>query len=191
MSISPKQRDLVDSLYRERDIPDQVREIAERAFLDPTLSAAQQRPIIDELFTFPKKARAAGPAGPAKTDHVLRDLEIPPAMYAIPAGALLPALRTAAQADANDHAFFAVGEYRETRYIRILHGAPGSFSRTKLPSREDEQAIARVIHAFGTLQATQLFGSLYTCCGKCGAELTDKTSRALKLGPHCRKEFGL
>jgi hypothetical protein len=37
----------------------------------------------------------------------------------------------------------------------------------------------------------RLFGEHYTCCGSCGAPLTDNKSRELMLGPECRKKFSL
>jgi hypothetical protein len=195
MSATPKQRDFFDQLLRERQIPAEYPlEDIHALLVSPDVTPAQLRPVFDELCKLPKKAARPGApssARPQRTDQVLRDLEIPPAMYALASGAFLPADRTLLGGDDNDHVFLAVGEYKDTRYIRRLHGAPGSFSRTKLPDRDLEQRVARVIHAEGPRNATQLFGSLYTCCGKCGAELTDKVSRALKLGPHCRKEFGL
>jgi hypothetical protein len=36
----------------------------------------------------------------------------------------------------------------------------------------------------------KIFGQHYSCCGSCGAELTDPVSRELQLGPECRKKFG-
>jgi hypothetical protein len=200
MSVSPRQRDLIDQLLRERAIPqvvqDQLKELMGRADLAPM----GYRPIIDQMMRMPRKGRVAVVQlpGDGLADHGRAHVVAPErvgfwdgiekAKYAIPSGAL----RADAQAACgdNDHLFVEVKEGREGRlYLRQLHGAPGSFSRTRM----ERDAGAEVVAALrgNCLEYTQLFGTLYTCCGVCGAELTDVTSRRLKLGPECRKRFGL
>lgn len=89
----------------------------------------------------------------------------------------------------SDHLFVEVKTYMgRTRLVRLT-GAPGSFNRSRL-SNDDALLIVRTI-ARDSLRYTQLFGELYNCCGKCGAELTDDVSRALKIGPTCRKYWHL
>lgn len=88
----------------------------------------------------------------------------------------------------NDLLFVEVREYQGHLYLRRLHGSVGSFVRSKL-SRKDTLAILGHI-AQDPYKYAKLFGEHYSCCGKCGAELTDAVSRKLQLGPDCRKAFG-
>lgn len=83
--------------------------------------------------------------------------------------------------------FFEVREYKGTLYMRQLHGAPGDFTRSKL-SKSSIEAIVKII-AQNPYAYTRLFGEHFTCCGSCGAVLTDDRSRELMLGPECRKKF--
>jgi hypothetical protein len=73
-------------------------------------------------------------------------------------------------------------------YIRQLHGAPGSFNRSKLTA-DGVRAVVGTIK-LDPYRYAKLFGTHYTCCGSCGAALTDERSREIQLGPECRKKFG-
>jgi hypothetical protein len=74
-------------------------------------------------------------------------------------------------------------------YMRRLIGAPGDFLRIKLkPTTVD--TLAELL-ADDSLRYAQTFGRVYTCCGKCGAPLTDDESRRLAIGPKCRGAWGL
>lgn len=208
MSASPKQRDLVTSLLMDLKADETTRLQVLGVLADPQASPARGGPIsklIDGLID-EKNRRSKAAATPAastsatapvhpgrgKVNELIRDLEVPCAMYAIPTAALPSHL--AALAPNNDHLFVVVDEFKETRYVKQLHGSPGSFSRTALNpdgGPDMRMDVVRAIKAADPYTATALFSTLYSCCGKCGAELTDPTSRHLKLGPTCRKAFGL
>lgn len=83
--------------------------------------------------------------------------------------------------------FLEVREYKGTLYMRQLHGSLGSFVRSKL-SKNSIEAIVKTI-ARDPYAYARLFGEHFTCCGSCGATLTDDRSRELMLGPECRKKF--
>lgn len=89
----------------------------------------------------------------------------------------------------NDTLFLEVKEFRQTRYIRRLHGSVGGFSRSRLGTK-DSITLLKMI-AEDPVAAARLFGTLFSCCGCCAANLTDEVSRAVGFGPECRKRFGL
>lgn len=190
MSATPKQVALIEDLFNRKGIPapiqDQTRALYQRADQRP---AHEIRQLIDGMFALPDAARSAAAAHPRyeKINDMLRRLEVPLSMYALPREDLPPA--AAALAHGNALLFVQVREYQETRYIRVLRGAPGHFNREK-PSADEAREIATQL-ATDPRSYAQLFGDTYSCCGSCGAELTDDTSRRLKLGPECRKKFGL
>jgi hypothetical protein len=84
--------------------------------------------------------------------------------------------------------FLEIREYMGNLYMRRLTGAVGGFTRHKVPSK-DSVAIMNII-AQDPYKYAKIFGQHYSCCGSCGAELTDPVSRDLQLGPECRKKFG-
>lgn len=85
--------------------------------------------------------------------------------------------------------FWEVKEFKGTRYIRLLVGAPGAFQRVRV-GFDRARFVADLIRV-DALAAAQAFAAHYTCCAVCGAELSDETSVALGLGPVCRGRFGL
>jgi hypothetical protein len=87
-----------------------------------------------------------------------------------------------------DISFFELKEFMGTLYVRQLHGAPGSFSRSAISAAGVRAVIALI--QLDPYKYAKLFGTHYACCGSCGAELTDTRSRELQLGPECRKKFG-
>lgn len=191
MTATPAQRNFADTLIRERDVPAETVEMINRLFADPDASPRRGGPIsevIDGLLRRPRRAARAAAAAPAAHGAVFAAIDaLEVSKYAIPAVDLPAALMPVVAG--NDHLFVEVREYRGRKYLRRLHGAPGSFSRSKLPLAVTGD-IAAVLTGH-TLRYSQKFGELYTCCGVCGAELTDETSRALKLGPVCRQRWGL
>ena len=70
---------------------------------------------------------------------------------------------------------------------RLLTGAPGAFSRSKLPM-DVVDAVCDIVRRDPRRYA-DTFSTVYTCCGSCGAELTDAVSIREKLGPECRRKF--
>jgi hypothetical protein len=73
-------------------------------------------------------------------------------------------------------------------YMRRLTGSVGGFTRWKV-ANDDAVTLVNII-AQDPYKYTKIFGQHYSCCGSCGAELTDPISRELQLGPECRKKFG-
>lgn len=111
---------------------------------------------------------------------------LPNGMYAVP---FLEAQKLALDENVStEYIFIAVKTYKGTKYLRRLHGSVGDFTRTKM-SKQDTKELSKMLN-LDPYKYTKLFGELYSCCGKCGAPLTDDKSRQLMLGPVCRKEFG-
>lgn len=171
---TPRQRDFINDLLARRDYVLGVEQIK---------SPQEASELISKLLKAPKKA----------TPVIKRDEELFEALsavqkskYAIPTAELI--LDFFDEKIENDLLFVEVREYEKTLYIRRLHGAVGGFTRTKL-SRRDSLVILQHL-AKNTYEYARLFGEHYSCCGKCGADLTDEKSRRLQLGPECRKAFG-
>ena len=180
MAATVKQLNFINQLVSEREVGEveaaKIFEICAMPEAEPRTDISK---LIDGLMKLPKKGNLRV--------NVLVELGLEKSMYAIPRDEVPVDLH--GLMGGNDHLFVVIAEYRGTVYMRQLHGAPGSFSRSKIPAAQVKQ-IAHLLDG-NTQRYTQLFGTLYSCCGSCGAELTDVTSRALKLGPDCRKKFGL
>lgn len=143
--------------------------------------------IIDTLVRAPYAPRTAPAPAPATSELRTALENIPKSKYALPAGHTHGA--TTDLNITNDLLFLEVREYRGTLYMRQLHGAPGGFYRTRISTR-DAIALATLI-ATRPVEYIQKFGQHYTCCGKCGADLTDAASRARVLGPECARQLGV
>lgn len=174
---TPRQRDFIIDLLAARDYVLGTHEIV--------TSAKEASNLISKLLAAPKK--------PVQKVEKKRDEELFEALcavqkskYAIPVSELV--LDFFDEKIENDLLFVEVREYQGTLYIRRLHGSVGDFTRSKL-SRRDSLVILGHI-ARDTYKYAKLFGEHYSCCGKCGAPLTDEVSRRLQLGPDCRKAFG-
>lgn len=145
-----------------------------------TLTKKQASDYIDQFIAAPKRAVA--------TRSPFQEMlaTIPKSRYAIPTAEL--EFGDAEDAFHGDLVFIELKEYQGTLYMRQLIGAPGSFNRVRMSAdavREIVKIIARSPYTY-----VKLYGDHYTCCGSCGAELTDQRSRELMLGPECRKKFG-
>lgn len=145
-------------------------------------SSSEASKLIDKLLRAPKKRGAT----PRDSELFTALSAVQKSRYAIPVSELFTDMMD--EEIAGDLLFLQVSEYCGTLYLRRLHGSIGGFTRTKM-SRNDSLTVLRII-ATDTYKYARLFGEHYSCCGKCGAELTDERSRALLLGPDCRKEFG-
>lgn len=190
MSATPKQVNLIEDLFTRKGIPaaiqEQTRALYTRADQRP---AHEIRTLIDGMFALPDAPTPNATATrPESVDALLRRLEIPVSMYALRTEDLPPA--AAHLAHGNSLLFVQVREYKETRYLRVLRGAPGNFNREK-PLYNEAVEIASAINTVTPQEAARTFGQHYSCCGSCGADLTDDTSRRLNLGPECRRKFGL
>jgi hypothetical protein len=73
------------------------------------------------------------------------------------------------------------------RYLNGLVGAPGSFARRHLSPTENNK-VAK-LYRLDPKAAIKAFSVHYTCCAKCGAELTDAESIATGMGPICRGQL--
>jgi hypothetical protein len=192
MSVTPRQRNLINDLLEEREVSAQGRDAVLTAMGDARIPPRDFRPIIDRLMAAPRRTRSSAaspstgpaPVRPPTIDQRLRSTELPKGRYAIPRANIALGSPLEQAFGANEHIFVEVKEYQETRYIRQLHGAPGSYTRSK-PTREQQDQVIDTLTLTPTtpLECAQLFGVLRSCCGSCGADLTDDRSRALHLGP--------
>jgi len=194
MAATVKQLAFIDTLVRERTVPvgveHQIYEIAGRADASPGRGGPISK-VIDQLLAMPKRtAGAPAPAAGARRPSFSQRLKdaVPEARYIIERCEVPVAHH--GLFGGNDDAYFEVREFKGTRYLRQLHGAPGDFNRSK-PSAADQSAVVDALLAVGPLVATQRYSTRHTCCSCCSAPLTDRTSRMLGLGPDCRKRFGL
>lgn len=180
---SQKQLDFIAKLRSERaPTPFTERQLTYALSTGMTSKAASG--FIDNLLKADKRAPViAGPVGNHDVRAALLDVEL--SKYAVPANLLMiPGLDIK-----GDLLFLEVRRYKETVYMRRLHGAPGQFQRTRLTASQTI-ALAAVIRN-KHVEYARLFGEHYACCGRCGAELTDQKSREVFLGPECRKVFGV
>lgn len=182
---SDKQITFINELLDSREIPpmDPILRgfTADRFGMLSTIDKRTASAVISALLGLPKLATPAE----SSLQHVLA--RVPKSKYAIPTDELdiAPLQGTPLTGDL---LFVEVREYNDVLYMRRLTGAPGSFNRDKLPAG-DVKIVVDLI-ANDPYKYTRLFGENYSCCGKCGAELTDPISRSMFLGPECRKAFG-
>jgi hypothetical protein len=179
---SEKQVAFINSLLDERELEPAARDGFRAALA--TMDKKQASSLIDVLLALPKAAtKVPGSAG-NKLQEALS--KAPKSKYAIPNAELDISLESTKLT--GDHLFVEIREYMGNLYMRRLHGSVGAFTRTRLAPAD---AITIVNHiAQDPYKYTRTFGEIYSCCGSCGAELTDPISRELQLGPECRKKFG-
>ena len=179
---SEKQISFVCDLLDKREVDAELAEIITEAIANEAYTKAMASADIDAFLKLPKRARATKSTGAMQTLLA----SVPKSKYAIPTLEL--ELSDADEDFHGDLVFLEIKEYMSTLYMRQLHGAPGSFNRSKL-SVASVKAIVQIL-ASDPYKYANLFGKHYACCGSCGAELTDPVSRELQLGPECRKKFG-
>ena len=189
---SEKQKTFITDLLARKVLPNGHRAQIDIMLKSETFKSREASLVIESLLKLKDAPKAVTftPAGTVAPDPVQEMLAtIPKAKYAVPA---MTANLLMGRPTTNDYAFFAVTQTRKGRYyIRQIVGAPGAFASYSM-GRPAELALAKFLTMPGeALTATQKFGELYSCCGKCDAPLTDEKSRELKLGPVCRKSFGL
>jgi len=193
MAATPKQLQFIDTLVAERDVPEQTKntiyEIARRADASPGRGGPVSV-VITQLMGMPKRQRAAAPAGAARRPSFSARLKdaVPEARYIIER-CEMPIAHHGLFAG-NDDIYIEVREFKGSRYLRQLHGAPGDFNRSK-PSAADQGAIVDALIAVGPLVATQRYSTRHRVCSCCAAPLTDDLSVQLGLGPVCRQRFAL
>ena len=181
-AASEKQVAFIDSLLNEREL-DAVQVTSFRSML-PTMTKKQASGMIDILLRQPKRVEKV----PGATKSLLQEAlsKAPKSKYAVPVSELDISLEDTPLT--GDLLFIEVKEYMNNLYMRRLTGSVGGFTRHKVPS-QDSIVIMDII-AKDPYKYAKIFGQHYSCCGSCGAELTDPVSRDLQLGPECRKKFG-
>jgi hypothetical protein len=181
-AASEKQVAFIDSLLTEREL-DSIQISSFRSML-PTLTKKQASSTIDLLLRLPQKATKVPGADKSVLQEALSSA--PKSKYAIPVSELDISLEGTPLT--GDLLFIEVKEYMGNLYMRRLTGSVGGFTRHRVPS-QDSITIMNVISQ-DPYKYAKIFGQHYSCCGSCGAELTDPVSRDLQLGPECRKKFG-
>jgi hypothetical protein len=188
-SASLKQRRFIRQLAQERLVDATVAENLRLLVVRDDFEKVDATKLISELIEMPKRSRAVPvlvttPDGTVSTLATIDDLEV--SRFAVPVTELSPGL--VAVAGNSDLLFGEVREWKGHKFINALKGAPGDFNRIRI--RGGERAELVKLLARDQYRYTKLYGKYYTCCGCCGADLTDEKSRSLQLGPDCRKRFG-
>jgi hypothetical protein len=181
---SEKQIAFINALIDERELTEDARKKfrADLAVLDKR-SASQ---LITVLVNLPKRTDLVGKMLAGKTSLQEALSKAPKSKYAIPNDELDISLDTTRLT--GDHLFVEIREYMGNLYMRRLHGSLGGFTRVRI-ANSDAITIMDTISR-DPYKYARIFGEIYSCCGSCGAELTDPKSRELQLGPECRKKFG-
>ena len=181
-AASEKQVAFIDSLLNEREL-DAIQVTSFRSML-PTMTKKQASGMIDILLRQPKRVEKVPGAKKSLLQEALS--KAPKSKYAVPVSELDISLEDTPLT--GDLLFIEVKEYMNNLYMRRLTGSVGGFTRHKVPS-QDSIVIMDII-AKDPYKYAKIFGQHYSCCGSCGAELTDPVSRDLQLVPECRKKFG-
>lgn len=185
-SITGPQLQLINSLLVSRAVSAEVIEAVNEKKARLSKDAASK--LISVLMAGPRRSRADAPqaAGVGELRKALE--ELPTGKYALPRFLVEAALRDMKMPN-GDLIFVEIRKFRNTLQMVRLVGAPGSFSRYRIPTI-DALTLAGGI-AQNPYKYTKLFADHYKVCGRCAAELTDQTSRELGLGPVCVKYFNI
>lgn len=181
-AASEKQIAFINDLLDTRELDD-ITVSSFRSQL-PVMTKKMASAAIDLLLKQPKKVERVPGSPKSALQEALS--KAPKSKYAIPSAELDISLEDTPLT--GDLLFIELKEYMGNLYMRRLTGALGGFTRWKVPAN-DSITIMNVI-AQDPYKYAKLFGEHYSCCGSCGAELTDPVSRELQLGPECRKKFG-
>ena len=187
MPATVKQLQFIESLISERDVSAtlraQIMEICTRPDASPAMGGPVSQ-VIDQLKAMPRK-NAGGQTATARVNPLVA-AGIPCARYVIERSEV--AIDGHGAFGGQPVIFLEVREFKSTRYMRKLVGAPGSYTRAKVTIAERDALVAALV-AVTPRVATRRYSELYSICSVCGSELTDETSRALGLGPVCRGRF--
>lgn len=181
-AASEKQVAFINTLLDERDL-DSIQVSSFRSML-ATMTKKQASATIDLLLRTPKRVEKVPGADKSALQKALS--QAPKSKYAVPATELDISLEDTPLT--GDLLFIEVKEYMGNLYMRRLTGSVGGFTRHRVPAK-DSITIMNIISQ-DPYKYAKIFGQHYSCCGSCGAELTDPVSRELQLGPECRKKFG-
>lgn len=180
---SPAQISFINDLCAKRDVPATLKATINQDFAEHVTSR-QASAYIDLLKTLPYK-KADGPSPMDAYREAIAAVE--PSKYAIPGGYL--AVLAPDLVKDRDHLFLEVKNYKGKRYLNRLHGAPGDFTRSRLPLEVAVRLLKFIANRH--VEFAQEFGRVYAVCGRCAAPLTDAKSREVHIGPECRKVWGL
>jgi hypothetical protein len=187
-----RQKSFLSDLVTTRSAPPELVKEASDELDSGLLSKKRASKLISSLLLYPKSSRKRKPFDDVALDspahRELREMlrEIPVAKYAIPSEELMLDLLKGSYA--GDLIFVEVRKLpNEPLRLKKLLGSPGDFSRMDIPV-EDALTFARVVKR-DPYEYTKRFAVHHTCCGRCGAALTDELSRKLYLGPRCRQVF--
>lgn len=189
-----KQVRFLEDLFESRDAPQDLINEYQDSIEIGGLTKKRASHFIDAFLRYPKLSR-----GKERTpDEMILPLDspahhefreevklVPTARYAVPTDRLFEDfMKTSIRGDL---LFVEIAERSGPKRLKKLIGSPGSFIREDMHI-DDALSVLRVIAA-DPYEYTSLFSRHYNVCGRCGAELTDPTSRATGLGPQCRKHF--
>lgn len=79
------------------------------------------------------------------------------------------------------------GKWTGFKFLDRLVGAPGDWKRYAMKGTAKAHILAEI--AENPAEAAGRYGREFTRCGVCHSPLSDPTSRALGIGPDCRKKF--
>lgn len=187
---TPAQVGFLLDLVRERDLPELAgctpeQAIAKtRAYIE---APGRDRKEISRMIDVAKSApyRASASASASAASWVIPE-SVPNSKFALQTEHLIkvpPAWQR------QELLFLEVKHLRGKRIMSRLLGAPGRFSRVRVP-REAQQEICEALSKDDVAwQAIMRFSDEYSVCGRCGAELTDQDSRDRKLGLWCWKQL--
>lgn len=179
---SERQVDFILDLLKDRKIdPALAQQHRENL---AALNKREASSLIESLLKLPKLPKEPKVRMPSPLQTTLS--AVPKSKYAVPVSEL-----SHLDLDFELHGdllFIEIREYMNTLYMRRLTGSLGGFTRHKMSSA-DVMDLVSVISK-DPYKYTRMFGAHYSCCGSCGAELTDPVSRELQLGPECRRKFG-
>lgn len=178
---SAKQAEFLTKLVRERDMGgtvDQDLAVVTR-WLAQDRTAGEVSIQIDKALGCPRRSAVA-----AAVTHRAIPESVPSSKFAI-----LTELLAEAPAGwrTQEYLFFEVKKLprKDLRVVNRLLGAPGGFSRTRLPLALRNELISILEKPEVAYEAAVTFGSIYQVCGRCAAELTDNDSRERGFGLHC------
>lgn len=193
------QIDFINKLIASRDLTPSAKNLADAFTASVAKSEASKvlaSLVIDSLKPLPWKARpVAGPIG-SPTPEVSPTQRLQDALQTLPTGkyaistdairAAMPEIKTS-----GDLLFMEVKTVRGTfRRLNRLVGSPGSFSRYRVGSVDQNITIIKILAA-DPVKYMRDFATHYKVCGKCAAELTDPESRARQFGPDCARLLGI
>lgn len=175
---SEKQINFILSLEQERShdkVQGDTIETIMNALQGNTVTSSEASAAIGDLLAQPKviKGEAAASVKPAADRNLLGP--IPISKYAV-------------EIAGEGLVFLEVKEYKDTRYLRQLIGAPGDWKKIK-PVGARRVQLASAIMEMTPAVAAHRYSVEFTCCAACGSPLSDELSRARGIGPVCWQRF--